>query len=108
MRPYFKDSIELYKHQTKNINGHIITGIPELEYITLMCDIQPVNREQIYNTYGYYIDCQYCIYVDNYDIYNYSLSENCIIKHNENFYSIVKLIKWNKHTELFVIPYETE
>lgn len=105
MRTYFNNLIELYEQKTLNQKGYSLKTKPIL-VDSLYCDVQPSNREQVYNIYGYYIDCEFVVYFDNEDISFYEVSENTLVKFNNKFYSITKLIKWSKHTELYIKYYD--
>ena len=70
------------------------------EVLSLVCDVQPANREQIYKDYGYYIDCQIRIFCDICD-----LRIGDIAEHDGQQYKVDKIIKWDDYLDVFAKDY---
>jgi len=59
------------------------------------CDVQPVNREQLYKEYGLEIDCSIRIWCDLCDIRVGDIAE-----YSGQQYEIVKVIKWDDYLDV--------
>ena len=111
MKPYFKDTIQLCTQKISYKSGEEIKEEPTIIVYNISCDVQPSNRDKIFSIYGYYIDCQYVVYIDNDDIQSYDsylIDDNTIIQYDNDYYKISKLIKWHKHTELYIKSYKVK
>lgn len=65
------------------------------EVCQLVCDVQPVNREQLYKEYGFEIDCSVRIFCDLCDI-----RVGDIIEYGGQQHKIVKIIRWNDYLDV--------
>lgn len=95
-KPYYKDKLTLYTVKKSYAKGYEEVLKP-VEYGYIFADVQPTNRELIFKTYGYYIDCQYVCYCDNDDI-----NINSIVMFDGAFYKIAKILKWHNHMEMYI------
>lgn len=84
---------------SRKSEGHIYRGSwvdGTLETVlSMVCDVQPVNREQLFKEYGFEIDCSVRIYCDLCDIRIGDIAE-----YGGQQYKIVKVIRWDDYLDV--------
>lgn len=91
---YDKDVIIFRKEEGHLYHGSLVEG--ELQEVCrLICDVQPVNREQLYKEYGFQLDCSVRIWCDPCDIRAGDVAE-----YAGERYKIVKVIRWDDYLDV--------
>lgn len=96
---FYNKSIQIMKKTEghKDSNGIWIKG--GLEPVkTILCDVQPASREQIYKDYGYYIECSKRVFCD----IDTDLTVGGIVKYLNESYTISKIIEWDDYYDMFL------
>ncbi|MGE5627825.1 MAG: hypothetical protein ACM3X7_06875 [Solirubrobacterales bacterium] len=74
-------------------------GYTLLSNIPISVDMQPYSSEKAKTDYGYDIKCTKRMFCD----INSSIKESAIIKYNQQFYSIQKIIEWDDYMEIMLL-----
>jgi len=68
---------------------------------SLYVDVQPISKDLAFKIFGYVDDVSYRIFSD----VNENLNTGTIIKYDDNYYKIVKLIVWDNYYDMLVDAY---